>query len=571
LKGIGVSEGIAIGQVFLLEEAEFNINRTYNNNIKNEVKRFENAIGEASKQIKELQMKTLYEIGEKEADIFLAHDLILKDPDFFTLVKNKIENEQVNAEAAIKDAMDFFISKFDKMENEQLKLRVIDLKDIKNRLLSILMNPKGKGSFEVHENSILVTKDLTPSETVMMNTEKIVGLITELGGKTSHTSIISKTLGIPAVVGVNEILRKVSKGDTLIINGTNGEIIINPSESELEYNRRLIDQIKRNKQMMNNLKIEKAITKDGFTVNVSGNIASPKEIDKLLESNGDGVGLFRTEFLFMDRDSLPSEEEQFLIYKDAAIKLKDKPLIIRTLDAGGDKEIPFFNIEKDENPAIGYRGIRISIDKTDIFKTQLRAILRASIFGNVKIMFPMISNLNELRRCKEVVSHVKNELKNKNIDFCNDIEIGIMVEVPSVAINSRSFAKEVDFFSIGTNDLIQFTLGVDRCNQRLAHLYSQYDPAVLKLIKMTIDNGHSEGIPVNMCGELAGDKKLIPVLLGMGLDKFSVNPSNIVETKYVISKLSKQEIAIKTEELLELASSDEVENYIDSHFKNNLI
>ncbi|MDD4725348.1 MAG: phosphoenolpyruvate--protein phosphotransferase [Tissierellia bacterium] len=570
MKAIGVSEGIAIGQVFLFKEPELNIRKTYNNNIDNEIRRFEEAVEEASGQIKKLHATTFCVIGKKEADIFIAHDLILKDPDFLSIVKKKIEDEKVNAEFAIKDTMDVFISRFEKMDNEQLKLRATDLKDISKRLLKILMGSRYDNSMKFDQYTVLIAQDLTPSETVYMNTENIVGIITEFGGKMSHTSIISRTLGIPAVVGAKGILKSANNGDRIIINGTNGEIILNPSESEIKFNKQLIDEQNHIKQEIKKLKIDKTVTGDGFRVHVSGNIGSSQEIDKILLSNGDGVGLFRTEFLCMDKDSLPTEEEQFIIYKHAAEMLKDKPLIIRTLDAGGDKEIRSLRQQKEENPAIGYRGIRICIDRVEVFKAQIRAILRASSFGNIKMMFPMISNLNQLRYCKKVVEDVKNELINESVEFNHNIEIGIMVEIPAVAINSKSFAKEVDFFSIGTNDLIQFTLAVDRCNENIAHLYNQYDPAVLKLIKFVIDNGHSEGIPVNMCGEIAGDKKLIPVLYGMGLDEFSINPGNIMETKYLISKLSKEYITERIDNLLKLDTSEEVENYIDTHIINNL-
>ncbi|MBC8588222.1 phosphoenolpyruvate--protein phosphotransferase [Paratissierella segnis] len=565
MKGIGTSSGIGIGKVFLFKEPELKIIKKDIENPGLEIQRFENALKDTKKEIDKLHELSLKNIGEKEAEIFIAHSMMLEDPEFIAGVKDKIENEKLNSEYAVNEVVNFYVSLFEDIEDEYLKARAVDLQDVSKRLLRVLMGIKSADLTIIDEKSIIVAEDLTPSDTAQMNKDMVVGIVTELGGRTSHTSIIARTLEIPAISGVKDATKTLKHGDYIIINGDNGEIIINPSSDEIKkYEEKAIELADFRKKLLT-MKDRESISKDGHKVEIAGNIGTPKDIDKVIENGGEGVGLYRTEFLYMDRDRLPSEEEQFELYKIVAQKLGTRPLVIRTLDVGGDKELPYLSLPKEMNPFLGYRAIRLCLDRQDIFRTQLRAILRASSFGNIKIMFPMISNIKEIRDAKAIIEEVKEELRKENIPFDEDIEIGIMVEIPAAAIHSRIFAKEVDFFSIGTNDLIQYTLAVDRGNQDIAYLYNQYHPAVLNLIRMTIENGHKEGIWVGMCGEAAGDKKLLPVLLAMGLDEFSMSASSMLRARYDLQNYSKEEVQKHLDTLLSLPTAEDVEKYIDEN------
>lgn len=565
MKGLGTSPGIGIGKIFLYKEIKFEIEKNNIDDPKSELERFHNSMERAKEEIDILYNKTLETVGEKEAEIFSAHKMMLEDPEFIKGVEDKIEAEGVNAPWAVQETANSFIALFENIEDEYLKARAADLKDVSNRVLRILLNKESVDLLSIDEKSIIVAEDLTPSDTAAMNKEMVVGIVTELGGRTSHTSIIARTLEIPAVAGIDAITQKVKHGDTMIIDGESGDIILNPSESEIENYNKIFQEQERLKESLKEMVGKETVSKDGHKVELVGNIGTPSDVDKVLEKDGEGVGLFRSEFLYMDSDSLPTEEEQFESYKEVAVKLQDKPLVIRTLDVGGDKEIPYLNLPKEMNPFLGYRAIRVGLDRPEILITQLRAIYRASHYGNIKIMFPMISSIEELRRAKEIAKGVREDLKAENIPFSEEVEIGIMVEIPAVAVHAKAFAKEVDFFSIGTNDLIQYTTAVDRGNQNISSLYNQYHPAVLRLIKMTIDGGHEEGIWVGMCGEVAGDKKLAPVLLGMGLDEFSMSAGSILRARYQIRNTSKEEIEPHIETILNLSTSIDVENYIDEN------
>ena len=570
MKGLGTSPGIGIGKIFLYKEPILTIEK---NNIKNsieEINRLDESLKKAIGEIDNLYDITLSSIGKHEAEIFTAHRMMLEDPEFLGGVKEKINEENVNAEWAVNEVANFYIAMFENIEDEYLKARAADLKDVSKRLLRALLNVETPDLIAINEKSIIIAEDLTPSDTAQMNKEMVVGIVTELGGRTSHTSIMARTLEIPAVAGVKDATSIFKHGEDIIIDGDSGEIITKPSSEQLvEYENKKI-QLDEFKIKLNSMKGQETISKDGHKVELAGNIGTPKDIDRVLENDGEGVGLFRTEFLYMDKDRLPTEEEQFQSYKIVAEKLGERPLVIRTLDVGGDKDLPYLDLPKEMNPFLGYRAIRLCLDRVDIFKTQLRAILRASAFGNIKIMFPMISNIKEIRDSKVIIEEVKMELKESNIDFDDDLEIGIMVEIPAVAIHSAAFAKEVDFFSIGTNDLIQYSLAVDRGNTDIAYLYNQFHPAVLRLIKMTIENGHKEGIWVGMCGEVAGDPKLIPILLGMGLDEFSMSAASILKSRYLIKQLSKEKLEKVIDEILDLPTAEDVEKYINDNIMINL-
>lgn len=569
MKGIGTSIGIGIGRVLLYKEPEIKVLKYDISDVEEEINRLNISIDKSNKELDDIYQSTLRRVGEKETEIFLAHQMILKDPEYIREIKDKISKDKVNSEFAVHEITEGYIEIFDAMEDEYLKERLADIKDVSNRLLRKLLNINTKDLSDIDEDSIIVAYDLTPSDTSQINKQKVKGIVTEIGGRTSHTSIMARTMNIPAVCGVKDITQIVSEDDTLVIDGSTGDIIINPSKEEInKYHakRYKLEKIQEELQKMKGLK---SISKDGYKVELAGNIGTVEDIDMVIENDGEGVGLYRTEFLYMYSDKLPTEQEQFQAYKTVAEKLNKKPLIIRTLDAGGDKNISYLDIPNEMNPFLGYRAIRFCLENKDIFKTQLKAILRASNYGNIKIMFPMISNLEELRKAKSILEQVKDELRDENIKFDENIEIGIMVEIPAVAIQSRQFAREVDFFSIGTNDLIQYTLAVDRGNQKISNLYNQFHPAILSLIKMTIDNAHKEGIWVGMCGEVAGDEKLIPILLAMGLDEFSMSASSILKARYLIRNTKKEDIEKIIPEILELSTALEVENYIDENININ--
>ena len=563
MKGIGISPGIALGKVFIYKEPEIVLFKKQVEDLNYETERLERAVEEGLSQIENIYDQVLKTLGKREAEIFNAHKMIMKDPEFVGLVERKIKSERVNAEWAVKEVVDYYIELFKNIEDGYLRERVLDLKDVSKRLLRILLGIETVDLGSLKEECIIVAEDLTPSDTAQMNKEVVIGLVTGLGGKNSHTSIMARTLEIPAITGLKGITNVAKNGDFMIIHGKEGLLLLNPSEKDIKRYKEKKRSYEEFKLKLTKMRREKSISKDGIKVDVLANIGNLKDVDKVIENNGMGVGLYRTEFLYMGRNKPPTEEEQFKAYKIVAERLAGRPVIIRTLDVGGDKDLPYLNLSREKNPFLGYRAIRLCLDMIDIFKMQLRAILRASAFGNIKIMFPMISNVKEIREIKRILEGIKKELRDQKIPFNENIEIGIMVEVPAVAIHSDIFAKEADFFSIGTNDLIQYTLAADRGNQDISYLYSQYHPAVLKLIKMTIENGHKEGIKVGMCGEAASDEKLIPILLAMGLDEFSMCPSSMLKARWIINKTSKTEVAAMLDAILSLATAEEVEKFID--------
>lgn len=569
MKAIGTSPGIAVGKVLVYKEPELVIELKKIYDIDSEIERLDSAIKKSSKEIQDLYEEALKNVGKDEAQIFAAHKMILEDPEFVNGIKFKIKEKKTNAEWAVKEISNQYIEMFNNIEDEYLRERALDLKDVSKRLLRELMGIKSRDIRVIREECILVAEYLTPSDTVQMNKDRVIGFVTELGGKTSHTSIVARTLEIPAVAGIKNITNIAKDGDLMIIDGSEGLILLNPTEEEIKIYEDKKRKYNEFKQKIVQMKEKKSISNDGVKVELDVNIGTLKDLDHVIENDGEGIGLFRTEFLYMNSNKMPTEEEQFKAYKTAAERLKGKPVVIRTLDVGGDKYIPYLNQPEEMNPFLGLRAIRLCLSKKDIFKTQLRALLRASAYGNIKIMFPMISSIKEIRDAKEILEEAKEELRKENIPFNENMEVGIMVEIPAVAIRSDIFAKEVDFFSIGTNDLIQYTLAVDRGNQNVSSLFSQYDPSVLKLIKMTIENGHKEGIWVGMCGEAAGDEKLIPLFLAMGLDEFSMSPSSLLKARWIIRNTSKKEIEPMLDIILNLPTAEDVENYIDENIIKN--
>ena len=566
MKGLGVSPGIGIGKAFIIDKGPINVTKNYVNDAEKELDRLKAALEMAKEQLNELYISTIDELGEKEAQIFKSHEMMLEDDTFISDVEDRINREGVNAEFALNETSNVYIKMFQSIEDEYLRERSEDIKDVMNRVIRILMCISSVDFSNMEENSIIVAKDLTPSDTAQLDRTKVAAMITEVGGKTSHAAIIARIMGIPTIVGLNNITDKIKDGDTVICDGKTGKVLINPNAKQLFYynkKKNIEDDIKN--ELRNQVGLP-SITKDGFKVSLSANIGVPNDVDMALENDAEGIGLFRSEFIFMNRDRQPTEDEQFEQYKEVLVKMGDKPVIIRTMDIGGDKNVPYIDIPKEMNPFLGYRAIRFCLGNVEVFRTQLRAILRASVYGNVKIMIPMISTMKELKDSKKILQQAKDELKSEGIKFKNDIEIGIMIEIPSAAIISDLLAKEVDFFSIGTNDLIQYTMAVDRMNSKLSYLYSQYHPALLRLIKGIIDNAHNAGIWVGMCGEAAGDPKLIPVFVGMGLDEFSMNGPSILRARYIVRNINKEDMQKIARNTLDMENAIEVEEYLSCLF-----
>jgi len=566
MKGTGASPGIALGKALVIENEPLVVEKKEIESTEKEKSRFLEALEKSKEQLKKVREKALKEMGQEKAAIFEAHLMILEDPELIQSTTKKIEDEGLNGEYAFKEITTQFVSIFEAMDNEYMKERAADIRDVSDRVLRNLMDQPIIDLSILDEEVILIAHDLTPSDTATMNKEKVLGFLTNIGGRTSHTAIMARSLEIPAVVGLKDITEKVNTSDFIVLNGETGEVMINPDEEEIQKYKTMKEKYEHEKKELESLKDQPSITPDGRKVELAGNIGTPKDIDGLLKNDAEGVGLYRTEFIYMDRDSMPTEDEQFEAYKEVLESLNPKPIVIRTLDIGGDKELPYLHIDKEMNPFLGYRAIRLCLKEQEIFKTQLRALLRASIYGKLKIMFPMISSLEELLEAKKILNEVKKDLDKEGIEYSKDIEVGMMIEVPSAAIISDILAKHVDFFSIGTNDLIQYTTAVDRMNEKIHYLYNPFNPAVLRLIKMVIDNGHKEGIWVGMCGEMAGDKRMIPILLGMGLDEFSMSPISILPARKLIRSLKHEDMKKVAENVLSMGSAEEIESYLEEIF-----
>ena len=566
-KGTGASPGIALGKALVIEHSELVIEKKTIENIDKEIQKLESAVKVSKEELTKVKEKALAELGEHEAEIFEAHLLVLEDPELIGSAISKIRDEKVNADYALNEIKEIFVAMFESMDNEYMRERAADIKDVTNRVLRHILGIKVVDLAELDEEVVLIAHDLTPSATATMNKNMVLGFLTDIGGRTSHTAIMARTLEIAAVVGLNDITKKVKDGDYIVFNGDTGEVIVNPDEETKAKYASLKEEFEEYRKSLELLKGQASITTDGRHVELAGNIGSPNDVEGLIKNDAEGVGLYRTEFLYMDKeDSFPTEEEQYEAYKAVLEGMNNKPIVIRTLDIGGDKELPYFEMEAEMNPFLGYRAIRLCLDRKDIFKTQLRALYRASVHGKLRIMFPMISSLEELLDAKEVIKEVLKELDAENIAYSNDVEVGMMIEIPSAAVISDVLAKHVDFFSIGTNDLIQYTCAVDRMNQKISHLYNQFNPAVLRLIKMVIDNAHKEGKWVGMCGESAGDQRMIPILLGFGLDEFSMSPISILPARKLITSLSYADMQKFADEVLAMGTAKEIKEYVDKTF-----
>jgi len=564
LKAIGVSLGIAIGKALVIREELVEVKEIKVLDSVGELARFNNAVGEASTELQAIIIDVKEKLGSEKAEIFDAHLCMLEDPEFIGAIQKKITDDEVSAEYSLQTVATETAAIFENMDNEYMMERAVDIRDVSKRVLNLLMGIKVASIADIKDECIIIAKDLTPSDTAQIDKDKVLAFVTEIGGRTAHTSIIARSLELPAVVGAGSGIRKIKDGDLLIVDGEEGIVIINPDEATLEkYKSRRKEFIEFKNQLAKYATMS-STTLDGKTVELAANIGSSEDLEAVLKNGAEAIGLFRTEFLYMAKDALPTEEEQFIEYKSVLEKMNGKPVIIRTLDIGGDKKLDYLPMDEEMNPFLGYRAIRLCLDRTDVFKTQLRALIRSSAYGKLKIMFPMICNIQELRTAKKILEQCKNDLRSEGVVFDENFEVGIMIEIPSAAVISDVLAKEVDFFSIGTNDLIQYTLAVDRMNEKISYLYDFYHPAVLRLIKAVIDNGHKAGIMVGMCGEMAGDTNLIPVLLGFGLDEFSMSASSILRARKTVTNSNYEECAKLSEPVLSFGDAEEIKEFIKS-------
>jgi len=562
-KGTSASAGIGIGKAVIVEETELKIKKDTITDVDAEKARFQRAVNQAMEETDALAKDLATRVGEKEAEILNGHLLLLSDPMLVGEIETSISGEMVNSEFAIETVCNTYADMFASMGDELMQQRATDMRDIKTRMQKILLGVSSVDIGALPAGSVIVARDLTPSMTAGINPANVTGIVTELGGKTSHSAILARALEIPAVVAIDGIMSQITDGTELILDGSEGVVFADPDQAVREGYTAKRDVFLKEKKELEQYIGKPTVTKDGVTIELVANIGKPEDVDKVLQYDGEGVGLFRTEFLFMDRTSMPTEEEQFEAYRKVASAMNGKPVIIRTLDIGGDKEIPYMGLEKDENPFLGYRAIRFCLDRRDdVYRPQLRALLRASAFGNIRIMVPMVTCLEEYREAKALIEEIKKELDEASISYKKDIQVGIMVETAAASLMADVFAKEVDFFSIGTNDLTQYTMSVDRGNDKVSYLYSPLNPAVLRSIRHVIECGRKEGIMVGMCGEAASDPMLIPLLLAFGLNEFSMSASAILNARKLITGYSTQELKEVAEQAMTFVTVKEVEDYM---------
>lgn len=565
LKGIAASSGIAIAKVFKLEHPTLDIVEE-KANADEEIQTLEKAVEKTKSDIQTIQKKAIGKLSEEELAIFDAHLMVLDDPEFVGQIKETIKEQNLNAEYATKLISDNFVGMFEAMEDDYFKERAADIKDVTYRLSAHIMDVTIADLSMIDEEVIIVAHDLTPSDTAQLNRTYTLGFATEIGGRTSHSAIMARSLEIPAIVGIANVMDKLSNDDTIVLDAFNGVVIVNPSDEEVREYKKQAKEFAEYKESLKTLKDEKSVTLDNHHVEIVGNIGTPNDAQSVLDNGGEGVGLYRTEFLYMDSNDFPTEEQQFNAYKEVLEKMGDKPVVVRTLDIGGDKELSYLNLPKELNPFLGYRAIRLCLDRPDIFNTQLRALLRASAFGNLCIMFPMIATIDEFRQAKAMVLENEAKLKEEGVEV-GKYQLGIMVEIPSTAVMADQFAKEVDFLSIGTNDLIQYSMAADRMSEKVSYLYQPYNPSLLRLIKMTIDGAHKEGKWVGMCGEMAGEQLAVPVLLGLGLDEFSMSASSILAARKMVRSLKHEDMKKLAEQAIKCSTESEVIELIEKAIK----
>ncbi|MEE3809698.1 phosphoenolpyruvate--protein phosphotransferase [Lysinibacillus fusiformis] len=558
LTGIAASDGIAIAKAYRFVQPDLTFTKTTVQDIEAEQQRLAAALAKAEQELVVIQQQTLKKFSAEEAAIFEAHLLVVNDPELIGPINQKIADEAVNAEYALHEVSSMFVALFEGMDNEYMSERASDIKDVTNRILAHLLDVHIPNPSSINEQVIIVANDLTPSETAQLDRNYVLGFITDIGGRTSHSAIMARSLEIPAVVGAGTATTTIQDGDWLIVDGLSGQVLVNPTADVIVNYQEKAQHYRTQQAEWSTLVNEQTVSKDGVHVELAANIGSPSDLDGVLRHGAEGIGLYRTEFLYMGRENLPSEDEQFTAYKTVIEGMKGKPVVIRTLDIGGDKHLPYLPLQEEMNPFLGHRAIRLCLEQQELFRTQLRALLRASVYGNLKIMFPMIATIQEFREAKAILLEEKEKLVAASIAVSSDMEIGMMVEIPATAVMADIFAKEVDFFSIGTNDLIQYTMAADRMNEKVSYLYQPYNPAILRLIQMVIEAAHKEQKWVGMCGEMAGDEFAVPLLLGLGLDEFSMSATSILKTRSLLKQLSATEMQALAAQALQLATAEEV-------------
>lgn len=568
IKGIAASDGVAIAKAYLLVEPDLTFDKNEKvTDVEGEVAKFNSAIEASKVELTKIRNNAEVQLGADKAAIFDAHLLVLDDPELIQPIQDKIKNENANAATALTDVTTQFVTIFESMDNEYMKERAADIRDVSKRVLSHILGVELPNPSMIDESVVIVGNDLTPSDTAQLNKEFVQGFATNIGGRTSHSAIMSRSLEIPAIVGTKSITQEVKQGDMIIVDGLNGDVIVNPTEDELIAYQDKRERYFADKKELQKLRDADTVTVDGVHTELAANIGTPNDLPGVIENGAQGIGLYRTEFLYMGRDQMPTEGEQFEAYKEVLEAMDGKRVVVRTLDIGGDKELSYLNLPEEMNPFLGYRAIRLCLAQQDIFRPQLRALLRASVYGKLNIMFPMVATINEFREAKAILLEEKENLKNEGHDISDDIELGIMVEIPATAALADVFAKEVDFFSIGTNDLIQYTLAADRMSERVSYLYQPYNPSILRLVKQVIEASHKEGKWTGMCGEMAGDETAIPLLLGLGLDEFSMSATSILKARRQINGLSKNEMTELANRAVDCATQEEVIELVNNYVK----
>ncbi|EGQ3241405.1 phosphoenolpyruvate--protein phosphotransferase [Staphylococcus pseudintermedius] len=558
IKGIAASDGVAIAKAYLLVEPDLSFSNEKTDQPEAEVQKFNEALNNSKIELTKIRNYAEEQLGADKAAIFDAHLLVLDDPELIQPIEEKIKNESASAPQALTEVTQNFITIFESMDNEYMKERAADIRDVAKRVLAHILGVELPNPSIIDESVIIVAHDLTPSDTAQLNKQYVQGFVTNIGGRTSHSAIMSRSLEIPAVVGTKSISESVQQGDMVIVDGLTGDVIVNPSDDEIKAYQHKRESFFADREALKQLRDEPSKTLDGHEVELAANIGTPNDLEGVHNNGAEGIGLYRTEFLYMGRDNMPTEDEQFEAYKKVLESMEGKRVVVRTLDIGGDKELPYLNLPEEMNPFLGYRAIRLCLDQPEIFRPQLRALLRASAYGKLNIMFPMVATIQEFRDAKALLLEEKENLKQEGVEVSDDIELGIMVEIPATAALADVFAKEVDFFSIGTNDLIQYTMAADRMSERVSYLYQPYNPSILRLIKQVIDASHQEGKWTGMCGEMAGDETAIPLLIGLGLDEFSMSATSILKARRQIKDLSRTEMVQLADRALNCATVDEV-------------
>lgn len=571
LKGIAASDGVAVAKAYLLVQPDLSFNKTSVEDTDAEATRLDDALAKSTEELQVIRDKAAQSLGEAEAQVFDAHLMVLSDPEMVGQIKQNIQDNKVNAEAALKEVTDMYIGMFEAMDdNAYMQERAADIRDVAKRILAHLLGVTLPNPSMINEEVIVVAHDLTPSDTAQLDRTYVKAFVTDIGGRTSHSAIMARSLEIPAIVGTKEITDKVKAGDILAVNGIIGDVIIDPTDAEKSEFEAEAKAYADQKAEWDKLKNAETVTADGKHVELAANIGTPKDLEGVHKNGGEAVGLYRTEFLYMDSSDFPTEEDQYQAYKAVLEGMEGKPVVVRTMDIGGDKELPYLTLPHEMNPFLGYRALRISLSELGdgMFRTQMRALLRASVHGNLRIMFPMVATLKEFRAAKAIFEDEKQKLVNEGVEVSNDIQVGIMIEIPAAAVLADKFAKEVDFFSVGTNDLIQYTMAADRMNERVSYLYQPYNPSILRLIKNVIDAAHAEGKWAGMCGEMAGDQTAVPLLLGMGLDEFSMSATSILKTRSLMKRLDTTKMAeLADRALKECDTMEEVVALVEEYTK----